>query len=184
MTRDFLLGFVIPLSALAGIADWGCHRASDIEHTAGTKEAVMHLLMMAEVGMPLFATLFLDITTPVLAMLLASFLLHEATALLDVTYAVAEREVTPAEQMIHSFMEMAPMLALSFLAATRWTQFLALFGLGDEAPDMAIRLRRNPPKMSGRAAAASALALSEGLLYLEEFWRTYREKRGRSWQSK
>lgn len=47
-----LLYFIIPLWFLAGIADWLCHRATDIEHNAGIKESIIHLLMYAETGTP------------------------------------------------------------------------------------------------------------------------------------
>src|SRR6266567_2586632 len=43
-----LLYFIMPLWFLAGVADWLCHRASDIEHTTGAKESIIHLLMFAE----------------------------------------------------------------------------------------------------------------------------------------
>src|SRR5947208_16853774 len=43
-----LLYFIMPLWFLAGVADWLCHRASDIEHTPGAKESIIHLLMFAE----------------------------------------------------------------------------------------------------------------------------------------
>jgi hypothetical protein len=47
-TRQFLLGFVLPLWLVAGVADWLCHRKADIEHTAGPSESAMHLLMLSE----------------------------------------------------------------------------------------------------------------------------------------
>lgn len=40
---------------VAGFADWLCHRASHIESTTGAKESLIHLLMFAEVGVPLLA---------------------------------------------------------------------------------------------------------------------------------
>jgi cytochrome c oxidase assembly factor CtaG len=45
-----LLYFVMPVWFLAGVADWLCHRATDIEHTAGAKESFIHLLMFAEIA--------------------------------------------------------------------------------------------------------------------------------------
>ena len=43
-TQALLLYFIMPLWFLAGLADWLCHRATDIEHTTGTKETLLHLL--------------------------------------------------------------------------------------------------------------------------------------------
>jgi uncharacterized membrane protein YqjE len=62
-----LLYFVMPVWFLAGLADYLCHRASDIEHTAGAKESLIHLLMFAEVAVPLLACLFLEINALVIA---------------------------------------------------------------------------------------------------------------------
>jgi hypothetical protein len=56
-----LLYFVMPVWFLAGVADWLCHRATDIEHTAGAKESIIHLLMFAEIAIPLLGCLFLEI---------------------------------------------------------------------------------------------------------------------------
>jgi hypothetical protein len=179
LTRRFLLYFVLPISATAGVADWLCHRATDIETTAGARESVLHLVMEVEVGVALLAGLFLEITSPVLALMIASFVLHEVTALLDVSYAVTRRYVSPVEQMIHSFIETAPLMALAFTAVLRWPQFLALFGLGNEAPDFSVRLRRDPPTMRRRALAAAAVSGLEALLYAEELWRDVKASSGR-----
>ena len=126
VTRNFLMGFVLPLWLAAGIADWICHRATDIEHTTGTKESLMHLAMLVEAAVPVLAGMFLEVTSPVLALMIAAFLLHEATALWDVSYAVTRREVTPIEQHVHSFLEMVPLMAVSFLSVLHWPQLRAL----------------------------------------------------------
>jgi hypothetical protein len=90
-----------------------CHRASRIEET-GAKESVLHLLMLVEVGIPVLASIFLEITSPLFALMITSFLLHEATALWDVAYAVTRREVSPIEQHVHSFLDLIPLMAISF----------------------------------------------------------------------
>jgi hypothetical protein len=110
VTRNFLLGFVLPL----WVADWMCHRRTDIAHTAGLREPLMHLLMLAEAAVPVLAGLFLEITSPVLALMIASLVLHDVTALWDGSYAVKHREVPPIEQHVHSFLEMVPLMAVAF----------------------------------------------------------------------
>ena len=50
---SILLYFILPLWLAAGFADYLCHRASRIETTAGYKESLIHLLMFAEVALPL-----------------------------------------------------------------------------------------------------------------------------------
>ena len=127
ITRRFLLYFIVPLWQMAGIADWICHRATNIEGTTGAKESLMHLLMLAEVSIPVLAGFYLEITAPVAALMILAFVLHDATALWDVSYAVTRREVTPIEQHVHSFLEMVPLMAISFIAVLHWPQFSALF---------------------------------------------------------
>jgi hypothetical protein len=173
-TRNFLLYFIIPLWTAAGVADWLCHRATHIEDTAGVKETLFHLLMLLEIGVPVLAALFLEITSPVLALMIASFFLHEATSLWDVSYAVTRREVTPIEQHVHSFLEMIPLMALSFVAVLHWPQLKALFGFGGEAADRSIKLKRDPLPAPYIVTTLTTFALLEWLPYLEELWRDIR----------
>jgi hypothetical protein len=144
VTRNFLMGVVLPLWLAAGLADWACHRATDIETTTGAKESLMHLLMLTEAAIPVLAGLFLQITSPVIALMIASFLLHDMTALWDVSYAVTLREVTPIEQHVHSFLETGPLMAEAFVCVLRWPQVLALFGIGREKADWSLRLKSRP----------------------------------------
>ena len=171
ITRDFLLYFIVPLWTAAGVADWLCHRASRIEETTGAKESLLHLLMLVEVGVPVLAGVFLEITAPVFALMIASFLLHEATALWDVTYAVTQREVTPIEQHVHSFLELIPLMAISFVAILHWPQFLALFGFGEEKVDNRLTAKRQRLPKSYVAGLLAALIGLEVLPYFEELWR-------------
>jgi hypothetical protein len=92
-----LLYFVMPLWLAAGFADWLCHRRSHIESTTGAKESIMHLIMFAEVGVGLLAGLLLEVNAGVIALIIAVFLLHELTALWDVSYAVKGRWVSTVE---------------------------------------------------------------------------------------
>src|SRR5690606_13991503 len=179
ITRSFLLYFIVPLWLVAGVADWICHRAAHIETTTGAKESLIHLLMMIEVGVPVLAALFLEITEPVLALMIVSFFLHEATALWDVSYAITRREVTPIEQHVHSFLEMVPLMALSFIVVLHWRRFRALLGLGDEALDWSLRLKEDALPAHYVIAVLEAMGAFEAVPYLEEFWRGLRASGGR-----
>jgi len=88
-------------------------------------------------------------------------------------------KVTPIEQHVHSFLEMAPLMALSFIAVLHWSEFRALFGLGREPPDMSIRVKDRPLPTRYVASALGANALFEVLPYLEELYRTLRASHGR-----
>jgi hypothetical protein len=47
-TRRLLQYVMVPLWIAAGLGDWACHRASNIETTAGVEESAIHSLMLAE----------------------------------------------------------------------------------------------------------------------------------------
>src|SRR4051812_30643770 len=143
-TQALLLYFIMPVWFLAGLADYLCHRATDIEHTSGFKESLLHLLMFAEIAAPLLACLFLEINALVFLVMIAGFLLHEATSLWDVSYAIDKRYVSPLEQHVHSFLEMIPLMAGAFVAVMHWGQLLALFGLGSEPARFAIEWKQSP----------------------------------------
>jgi hypothetical protein len=174
ISRAFLMYFVVPLWISAGTADAACHRATDIEITSGPKESALHILMLAEVGIPLMAAMFLEVTSPVLALLIASFILHELTALWDVSYAVKRREVTPIEQHVHSFLEMIPLMAASVTAILHWKQFLSLIGIRRDPEDFRIMLKKRPLPLAYSATVIGAVILMEGLPYLHEFIRGIR----------
>ncbi len=174
VSRAFLMYFVVPLWIAAGTADAACHRATDIETTSGPKESALHILMLAEVGIPLIAAMFLEVTSPVLALLIASFMIHELTALWDVSYAVKRREVTPLEQHVHSFLEMIPLMAASVTAILHWKQFLSLIGIQRDPQDFRIMLKKRPLPLAYSATVIASVFLLEGLPYLSEFIRGIR----------
>jgi hypothetical protein len=45
------------------------HRQTKIETTSGAKESVMHLIMMAEAGIPILTGLFLEMNAGALALM-------------------------------------------------------------------------------------------------------------------
>jgi hypothetical protein len=169
--RLLLLYFIMPVWFLAGFADYLCHRASDIEHTAGPKESLIHLLMFGEVAVPLLMCLFFQINALVFAAMIAAFLAHEVTALWDVSYAIEHRYVSPVEQHVHSFLEMIPLMAGAFVAVLHWPQLLALFSLGNEAARFALEWKSEALPVAYIVAVLSAALIFEFLPYLEELWR-------------
>jgi hypothetical protein len=60
-TRRALQGFVLPVWIGAEVADWWCHRRTDIEHTAGPIESMIHAAMMLEGGLPTLLGLFCEV---------------------------------------------------------------------------------------------------------------------------
>lgn len=175
--RHFLLYFVMPVWQAAGFLDYLQHRRSHIETTAGARESAIHLLMMTEAAVPSLMGLFLDVDALVLLTTILDLFLHEATAIWDVAYAEPRRLVTPNEQHIHSFLEVIPFMATSFLICMHWSQFRSLAGRGPERARWS--LRRKQPPLSRRyvAAVLSGLVSFIGIPYAEEFWRCYRASR-------
>lgn len=173
-----LMYFVLPLWLLAGFADYLCHRASDIEHTSGAKESLLHLLLFAEMGVPVLAAIFLEINALIIAVMIVCFLLHEATSLWDVSYAAKLRNITPIEQHVHSLLEMLPLMGLLLIIVTHWGQFLALLGLGTEPASFALAFKRNPLPWPYVLTVLAAVALFEVLPFVEELIRGLRANAG------
>ena len=173
---EVLLYFLVPLWLAAGVADWFCHRASHIETTTGVKESLIHLLMFGEVGIALLAGIFLEINAGIILLMIVVFLIHEATALWDVSYAVTGRRVSPLEQHIHSFLELIPLMAILCVVVLHWQQFLSLVGMGSERADFTLGLKVQKLPTSYVAALFTAIMLFEFLPYMEELWRGMRVK--------
>ncbi len=127
VTVRYLLYGLLPSWFVPGVADWAMHRRTRIEETAGTKESLIHALMMTEVGIPIALTLRYEVNPLLLTVQLGATAAHEATALWDVRTAVdSDREVKPVEQHIHSFLESLPFAALTSLMCLHADQVKSL----------------------------------------------------------
>jgi hypothetical protein len=175
VTRILLMYFVLPVWLAAGFADYLCHRAAHIECTSGPKESMIHFLMFGEMAVPVLAALLFEINSLVIAVMIVCFVLHEATALWDVSYASATRDVTPIEQHVHSFLEMLPLMGLLMIVALHWEQFISLFGFGQ--PRFAITPKQYPVPTVYVLIVLTAILCFEVLPYLEELLRGLSEKR-------
>lgn len=142
------------------------------------KKSLLHFLQFGEMAVAVLTAMFLQINALVLLTMLVCFVLHEATALWDVRYASATREVTPVEQHVHSFLEMMPLMGLVLIAALHWGQFLALFGLGNETARFDVAIRSGPPSWIYVGIILILVLLFEILPYLEELVRGLRANHG------
>jgi hypothetical protein len=175
-TRRALQYFVLPVWATAGLADWWCHRRTDIEHTAGPTESAIHALMMAEGGLPILLGLFFEVNAGVLAATYGTLAAHEATAMWDVAYADGRREITPTEQHVHGFLERVPMMAVAFLTVLHWDQARAVFGRSEEA-DWTLRRKRRRLSLRYRVTILGIAGGMGALPYAEELARCVRAQR-------
>jgi hypothetical protein len=168
--RFILMYVVFPLWVAAGFADWACHRRTGIALTSGLKENLLHLLMYVEIGVGMTAVALLEIDAAVLLLVFAVFLVHQLTVYWDLHYSTLLRDVGPFEQMMHSFLEILPLLSLALLAAAAWPQALALVGLGEETRDWSLRLKQDPwPPILLQAGLLLSLIFNV-LPLLQETW--------------
>jgi hypothetical protein len=168
--RFILLYVAFPLWVAAGFADWACHRRTGIALTSGLKENLLHWLMYGEIGIGMLAVAVLEINATVLAVVFAVFVLHELTVYWDLHYSTLVRDVGPFEQMVHSFLEILPLLSLALLAAAAWPQALALVGLGEEARDWSLRLKEQPLPPDLLRTGLVLSAIFNLLPLLQETW--------------
>ena len=166
----------LPLWSLMGLADWWCHRRTRIERNAGLKESAFHLLMFAQMALATLAALLLEVNALVLAGIALLFCTHELTTWLELRYVAPVRPITPAEQMVHSFMEIIPLAALAMLAALHADQALALLGLGIGTPDWQPRWKVQPLPPAYLAAALAGATVFNVLPLLEEWQRCWRAR--------
>lgn len=174
LTQGFLMWFVLPLWIAAGFADYFCHRHSRIEETSGWRESLMHWAQLLEMEVPTLMALYLQINALVILVMAAALVLHEATAWADLHYAHPRRDIAPAEQMVHSFLEMLPLMGLSVIVLLHWHEASSLFGIGHT--DFAVHWKQ--PALSGAYQAGLGLAILLFILlpYSEELWRTVRHE--------
>lgn len=173
----FICYFAVPVWMLAGFCDWICHRQSNIEKNSGLRESILHSIMLIEMGIPVFLALFFEINALIFVVALTMWLIHEATAMWDVSYAHTRRYLSPFEQHVHSFLELMPLLILSMLSALHWQQFLALFGAGNEIADFSLRWKQAPLPDLYVVAVLAGVAVFQILPFSEELWRCWRYKR-------
>jgi len=176
---DALLYVIVPLWLLAGFTDYVLHKRTRIEHTAGTRESLLHLLQLGEIGLPVLLGLLFEINSGILVVMLLAFIVHEGTALYDVSYALARRHVGVLEQHVHSFMEVLPFVALLFVTILNWDQCLALFGLGGEPPRFELKLKTDPIPAGYLLTLLSSILFFIIVPYTEELWRCMKVERHR-----
>lgn len=179
LVRHYLLYFILPLWIFAGLTDYFLHKRTRIEDNSGTNESMLHMLQLIEAGVPVVLGLLFDINALIMAVMLGALIAHEATALWDVAYAHTRRYIGPLEQHVHSFMEVLPIMAVSFVTILYWNQFLALFGLGPQPPRFEFQAKADPLPPGYLIALFSSITILIVFPYGEELWRCIRASRYR-----
>jgi hypothetical protein len=177
-TRRFLLYFMLPAWLVPGVVDWVWHKRTDIEHTSGGGESLIHCLMMHEVGVPVMMGLLMEINPLTLSIMLGHTLVHEATAFVDVAYATNhKRQVLPREQHTHSFLEVVPFMAVSSLICLHWEQFLAIWGKGPAKAKWRFALKKERLPSRYLRSILAAIGAFLAVPYANELWRCVRAQR-------
>lgn len=171
LLERLLLGALLPVWILAGLADWACHRRERIEASAGWRESALHLLMIGELGLAVVLLLWWQVTATVLLLVLVACVLHEITLWCDLSYASTKRVIPPIEQWVHGLQMGLPWLGLLTLCIAYRDQALAILGLGGEAADWGLRLRDPPVPAEAKAAVLAGAALAVVLPFLQEWQR-------------
>ena len=177
--RALLMYALVPLWAAAGVADWLCHRMQHMELSAGVRESLLHLLMLAILGPATVAALLLDVNAMLLALLLLAAVAHELVFWWDLAYASAHRPIGPVEQWVHSVQFAVPWVGLVGLALLHRDQALAVFGASGTAPDWSLRPKDEPLPLAYVVGALGVGVLLVGLPFVEELLRCLRARRRR-----
>ena len=172
-----LMVAVLPVWIMAGFTDYLCHRAARIERNSGLPESLLHLVQFGLIGIPTILALLLAINAAFFLIAMATILLHHGVAYLDVRYANRTREVPPFEQMVHSFLEILPLMALGLLAVLHWRDVLALAGYAPPPQSFTFRLKEPPLPLWYVLSVMGAAAIFNALPYGEELLRCLRWRR-------
>ena len=129
--------------------------------------------MLGEISIAVIAAISFEINAGIILLMFIVWATHEATALWDISFAHHKREVTPIEQWVHSYLGVL-LLSVVLVVVLHWTQFLALFGLGSEAPRFEIVWKEPPLPWNYVLSVITATIIFEVLPYFEELFRGLR----------
>jgi hypothetical protein len=177
IVQSLLMVVLLPVWLLAGFGDWLCHRVQRIEETTGLKESLMHLMLIAEIGLGVCAALFFEVDAAVLVLLVACCVAHELTTWWDLSYAMTLRRIPVVEQWVHSLQMVLPWTGLIALMVLHPEQAVSLVGLGTQSPDWGWHWKEPPLPMSFIVAAVLASGLFVWLPFMQEAWRCLRTRR-------
>lgn len=172
LLQNVILYVCLPLWVIVGFADYLCHRKSGIEHTTGIRESLFHVIMGAQMGLPVFLGLFFEINVLLLLLAFALLVFHVWVAHSDVAYAIDTRHITVWETHTHSFLEVLPFVVLLLIVCKKWSAFVDLVTL-NWSGNMAL-LPRADPIDAHYILGYFLLMMAAGVApYVEEMWRCW-----------
>lgn len=111
-----------PLWLLAGAGDYLCHRLTNIERTSGSAESWFHVWQFLSLVVAVAVGALLEANAVMFGMIVAAVLAHSVLAYMDVSYTDGRRYISPVEQLIHGFMNVLPVVAVSMFGVLHWQQ--------------------------------------------------------------
>jgi hypothetical protein len=168
-----LAGLIYALWLAAGLADYLCHRRTDIAATSGVAESWLHFLQFLVLGLGLLLGTLLSITPLVLALIAATVGAHSVLAFFDVSYTQGRRFISPLEQHVHGYMDVLPVVAVGLLAVLNWEEVTAAQWI--------LRWKSPPLSSATHVALLGSFFVLAGTPIVEELIRTSkRESRRRA----
>jgi hypothetical protein len=172
--RAFLLRAMTQVWLAAGVADWTRYRRGRVQHAAGSRKLLIPLLMLGEAVVPAIAGMTLEITSPVLLIMLAAVVLHAISGVRDAGTAMKHRTGTRTGQQVNGYLKLAPVTAAAAITVLHWPELRALLGMSDRSPDWTIRRKARPLPLWAAGTLLSSMVLFEVLPYVAELRRTRR----------
>lgn len=174
--HDYVLCVAAPLWIGAGLLDWLWHKKTKIESTSGPRESVLHLMMLTEAAPVALAPLLFEVNAGSVLLMLGAFAAHEATGAWDVSMTAPRRVIEPAEQHIHSVLEMMPFCVTSLYVAAHWDRLTRMLRHPGRAR-FRLRLKQSRPSVRAIAGLVSAIAVLDFAPHIEELLRCWRAQR-------
>ncbi len=175
-TDTLLLYFImygcLPAWLIFGLADYFCHRASQIEKTTGVKESILHIIMGGQIAIPIFLGLYFEINVLLLLMAFAVLIFHEWVAHHDVAYAASNRHVSIWEIHVHSFLEVLPFVVVGLIVCKKWSAFIDLITL-NWAGHMSL-VPKTIHDWHYTTFYFALMIIADVAPYMEELWRCWR----------
>ncbi|MHB9786074.1 hypothetical protein [Stenotrophomonas maltophilia] len=100
----------------AGTLDFHFHRRTDLSHTSGLRESTLHGVQLGLVWSGVLAWLLLAETRALALLLAVLAAAHAIAGYLDTASADGRRRISPAEQHVHSVLDVAPWLFVLWVA--------------------------------------------------------------------
>lgn len=100
----------------AGTLDFHFHRRTDLPHTSGLRESTLHGVQLGLAGTGVLAWLLLADTRALAVLLAVLAAAHAIAGYLDTASADGRRRISPAEQHVHSVLDVAPWLFVLWVA--------------------------------------------------------------------